>query len=614
MTKMQSTFSLASAFNQNIGGWDTSRVTSMRYMFHRANAFNQDIGGWNTSSVISMGEMFRSASAFNQDIGGWDTSSVIKMGGMFHSASAFNQNIGGWDTSGAFKMDWMFKNATAFNQDLSGWNVANIPSKPIEFDANATARSNDPAWRPQWGEAGVPLVQSVSSPTADGTYGVGETITVTGVPQLTLETGTTDRVVDYTIGTGTDTLSFIYTVQVGDSTADLDYTAASALALNGGTIQSAIGVDASVTLTSPGTAKSLAGSKDIVVNAATPASEFAANKEVIRQIVRDGAQADLNLDLGNSQRMVRAARERLQNGQSQAGGDGTGIASRNDIPFDVDGWAGYGEGTLSTKGSFFGQRGSFDGRTYRFIDGDFNIQRQQDGAVTLSVNTNLGWERMTSDSTLIGTHLGFRAGQSEVLGSFTGNRSSLAATAGTYVVTALQENLFADGFVTLGYGMSHLELDNGTLALIGNYGTSSLMAGGSLSGVIALSGMKVRPEQSFAYGRAFMGDVGFTGTAHGLTDDTLALNAGNVTLGNIRLRSEFLFALGSGPDTGWQLSVVPHYVCELVETTRSCGGGGEVCLAFNSDDGLNTFNANLTMDGLGSMAHMGMRMNFDRRF
>lgn len=84
---------------------------------------------------------------------------------------------------------------------------------------------------------------NVTSSTTNGTYKIGdvvslqvtfdEVVNVTGTPQLTLETGTTDTVVNYTSGTGTNTLTFTYTITAGNISADLDYVATNSLALNG---------------------------------------------------------------------------------------------------------------------------------------------------------------------------------------------------------------------------------------------------------------------------------------------------------------------------------------------------------------------------------------------
>ncbi|HRE83572.1 MAG TPA: immunoglobulin domain-containing protein, partial [Opitutaceae bacterium] len=125
-------------------------------------------------------------------------------------------------------------------------------------------------------DAVSPLVTSVNSSTANGTYQSGdaisiqvnfsEAVTVTGTPQLTLETGTTDQIVNYTSGSGTSTLTFTYTVQPGDTTADLDYQSTTALALNGGSIRDAVGNDANLTLVAPGAANSLGNNKAIVVD------------------------------------------------------------------------------------------------------------------------------------------------------------------------------------------------------------------------------------------------------------------------------------------------------------------------------------------------------------
>jgi surface protein len=133
ITSMSSMFYGATAFNQDIGGWDVSEVTSMGNMFRAAYAFNQDIGGWDVSEVTNMEFMFRGATAFNQDIGGWDVSKVTNMRAMFHYATAFNQDIGGWDVSEVTSMGNMFRGATAFNQDIGGW-----PLRPAGLTANTT--------------------------------------------------------------------------------------------------------------------------------------------------------------------------------------------------------------------------------------------------------------------------------------------------------------------------------------------------------------------------------------------------------------------------------------------------------------------------------------------
>jgi surface protein len=148
VTTLYYTFRNAAAFNQDIGSWDTSNVARMDWMFFNAAAFNQDIGGWDTSKVTRMNEMFQKATKFDQDIGEWNTSSVTDMDWMFRDAAAFNQDIGGWNTSKVTTMTGMFVFAAAFNQDLSGWGVCYIPDLPAFFDLDAEKWVES---RPLWG-------------------------------------------------------------------------------------------------------------------------------------------------------------------------------------------------------------------------------------------------------------------------------------------------------------------------------------------------------------------------------------------------------------------------------------------------------------------------------
>ncbi len=117
-----------------------------------------------------------------------------------------------------------------------------------------------------------PTISSITSSTANGTYKLGdvisitvsfsEAVTVTGTPTLALNSGGT---ASYTSGSGTTVLTFTYTVENGENSTDLDYTDTNAMALAGGTINDLIGNDATITLPTVGGVSSLGGQKDIVI-------------------------------------------------------------------------------------------------------------------------------------------------------------------------------------------------------------------------------------------------------------------------------------------------------------------------------------------------------------
>jgi hypothetical protein len=125
-----------------------------------------------------------------------------------------------------------------------------------------------------------PTVTGVTSSTSNGSYKAGdsisiqinfsEAVTVTGTPQLTLETGASDRTINYASGSGSSSLTFTYTVQSGDTTSDLDYTSTSSLSANGGTIRDSAGNGATLTLPSPGASGSLGANKSIAIDTTAP--------------------------------------------------------------------------------------------------------------------------------------------------------------------------------------------------------------------------------------------------------------------------------------------------------------------------------------------------------
>jgi hypothetical protein len=130
-------------------------------------------------------------------------------------------------------------------------------------------------------DAIAPVVNNVTSTTANGTYTTGTVIDIEvtfskvvtvagGTPTLALNTSPAENA-SYVSGSGTSTLTFDYTVVAGDSTSGLlDYASTSALSLNGATITDAVGNNAVLTLAAPGSAGSLSANKSITIDADAP--------------------------------------------------------------------------------------------------------------------------------------------------------------------------------------------------------------------------------------------------------------------------------------------------------------------------------------------------------
>lgn len=127
VTDMGQMFRLAKVFNQNIGSWNVSKVTSFLQMFIEDYVFNNggsdSIKNWqiNTLSPVNMQAMFAFDYAFNQPIGLWNTSRVTSMASMFQYVN-INQNLGSWDVS----------NVTSFANFMEGKTPATFSTTNLD--------------------------------------------------------------------------------------------------------------------------------------------------------------------------------------------------------------------------------------------------------------------------------------------------------------------------------------------------------------------------------------------------------------------------------------------------------------------------------------------------
>ena len=132
---MRDMFYGCATFNQDIGNWDVGKCSSGHGMFQSALAFNSKptSGNWGANrpagDTVDLSSMFLGTPVFNQDVGHFNTSRVTNMASMFQQTAAFNNGgVGGvglgmdqWDVSSVVSFEATFRSVPSFNQYLGSW-------------------------------------------------------------------------------------------------------------------------------------------------------------------------------------------------------------------------------------------------------------------------------------------------------------------------------------------------------------------------------------------------------------------------------------------------------------------------------------------------------------
>lgn len=118
-------------------------------------------------------------------------------------------------------------------------------------------------------------------------------------------------------------------------------------------------------------------------------------------------------------------------------------------PFDVTGSLSVTDEAATKQGSFGGSDVTASGAS-RFLFGDFNLSRDQDGSTTGQLSAWVIWERELINDTTVGYFLDGRASRSNLAGGFEGDASSLGVLAGIYGIKELTDSIFGSAYLVEG--------------------------------------------------------------------------------------------------------------------------------------------------------------------
>uniref|UniRef100_UPI000A4A296F DUF4347 domain-containing protein n=1 Tax=Comamonas testosteroni TaxID=285 RepID=UPI000A4A296F len=483
-------------------------------------------------AALKIGETSTVTFAFNMAVTGFTTADLTVPNG---TIAGLASSDGGLTWTGLFTPNSSVTDSTnVITVNLAGVNAVSGGLAGVGT-ADSANYSIDTA---------APTVTSVTSSIGNGTYkagdvisvqvNFGESVTVAGTPQLTLETGSTDRVINYASGSGTSTLTFNYTVQAGDTAADLDYISTSALALNGGSIRDVAGNDATLTLAAPGSAGSLGANKDIAINSAPGIGNLNGDS-----VAWAGAGNTVTLDSGSNAVLSDAEKGALNGGNGNWSGASLTV-QRSGTAVSADTFDFNTSGALFTVSGGNLQSGGQTFATFTSTGGTLTITFTSSGTTATTALINDVAQRVTYRSDT-------PAGDATV--RFTLSDGTSSATADTTVTSDIiyVTNTTDTAVINVSDGVSFSEAV--AIAAADATGSQTLVFSSSFNSAVSLAGSLAINESLTLNADSASGLIingGTTITLGGGTTLTFTNSSGTVTIGSTLAGSGSLEKTGGG--------------------------------------------------------------------
>lgn len=378
----------------------------------------------------------------------------------------------------------------------------------------------------------------------------------------------------------------------------------------------------------PGAVRDLAGnyneSTEVfrVKRLQTPLNIFGYHKGVIRGIIKKSELTSLKNSLQINKRKIKSARFRFiknrKDSQPPADGSNDPSDQYNEAKFKAI--VSRSNNRTISNGEMIKRKSINQGKRNVITHVSFDAQHDHErGFTSASLAWMIAWEKMITKNRMVGFFIGNQAGKSNISSEFTGNIKKFEASAGAYLIGALSESIFVESFASLALAKNKLTISDGILDLESEYMNGSIVAGASISGLIERPMYSFTPAITVAYGRSQMGNIGLIGSAYGLTDSTLKLEAGYISNLSIEFRPEITHTLRRSHNIPIESTIrfAPYLLCDLtygIRLPNECRHGMEFSVFGQSRNSLTSFEGLVSYNGTGNSSSWGLRLGLNHKF
>jgi hypothetical protein len=250
--------------------------------------------------------------------------------------------------------------------------------------------------------------------------------------------------------------------------------------------------------------------------------------------------------------------------------------------------------------------------------GELDFSYNDDGKINVMGSTKIAREHRLTDDFMLGYFLGVDAGYADVGGTFSGDQQSMGTAIGAYAVQRINSTFYTDFFAQVGARHHELKLEDGNMTVDGTYWTTSLQAGGSLTGVYEFSSFRLLPELATTVAYTHMSGDKFDSTVQGSSTE-VSLKGDDTTLARIRFTPEIAMPLAAMTSSSrtTTFSFGPRVLCEWVwseDHSNDCGGGAQVGISSVSLLSGGTTRAHAEVERLGNTTRLGLALRYNQAF